>query len=199
MGSEEVVVGHEQDGEGDGSIEVLEAATGAGVELIGTVEALNDLFELAVFSSFGVLICQADDGASFQGQGGALEQSGVVDGMGGGVIGGVAVADEFGGGVWRHGPEGFGEGDERMLSAPGIGEVIGMNGAAGGADSEPGVIPAIGHADIGFIAGDTRIDRAFVKAVKPVAEHGGLAEVVEHGDVREADAEDMLEHVGGHT
>lgn len=199
MTSEEVVVGHEEDGQGNSAIEVLEAATGAGVELIGAVKPFDDLFELAVFSTFGVLISQADDGASFKREGGALEQSGVVDCMGRGVIGRVAVADEFGSGAFGCGSDGFRESDERMLSAPGIGEVIGMDGAADGADSEPGVIPPIGHAGIGFIAGNTRVDRAFVMHVELMTKHGSGIGVVQDSLMGYRSLKDVFKHVSSHS
>ena len=74
-----------------------------------------------------------------------------------------------------------------------------MDGAAGGADREPGEVPAVGDVDIGFIAGDGGVDGCFVVEVKLVTEHGGLIQVIENRDVREVKAEDMFEHVGGHA
>lgn len=169
------------------------------MELIGAIESLDDLFELAVLSAFGVLVGQADDGAALEWQGSALKESRVIDGMDGRVIGRIAVAHELGSGVLWCGSDGFRESDEGMLNTSGVGEVVSVDCAGGGADSEPGVIPAVGHADVGFITGDARIDRTFVMTIERVAEDSGLGQVVQDRDVRDTDAEDMLEHVGAHA
>ena len=115
MTSEEVAMGDEQDGEGDSAVEILEAAAGSGVEFISAIEAFNDLLKLSVFSAFLVLVGQADDRVSFNREGGTLEQSRVVDGVDSRVIGRVAVADEFGGDIFRHSSECFGKGDITTL------------------------------------------------------------------------------------
>lgn len=73
MGSEEVVVGNEENGESDGAIEIVKPATGAGMEFVGAIEAFNDLLKLSVFGTFLVLVGQADDGASFDRQCRALK------------------------------------------------------------------------------------------------------------------------------
>ena len=125
--SKEVVVGDEENGQGNSAIEILEAATGSGVEFICAVEPFDDLFELAVFGAFFIFIGQADDRASFKREGGSLEQSRVVDGVDSGVIGRVAVADEFGGDIFRHSSECFGKGDKSIMCASGVGEMICMN------------------------------------------------------------------------
>ena len=72
VGPEEVVVGDKEDGECDGAIEVFEAGSGAGVELVSAIKAFDDLFELSVFGAFFILVFQADDGSSFQWGCGAL-------------------------------------------------------------------------------------------------------------------------------
>ena len=74
-----------------------------------------------------------------------------------------------------------------------------MNGAVGGADREPSEVPAVGHVDIGFIAGDDLIEGCFVVEVELVTEHGGLIQVVENRDIRKLKAEDIFEHVSGHA
>lgn len=199
MRSEEVVVGNEKDGESDGAVEIVETASGAGMKFIGTIEALNDLFELAVFSTFGVLIGEADDSASFQGQGGALEQSGVVDGMGGGVIGGVAVADELDGGIFRQGSDGFFKCDKSMLSASVVGEMIGVDSAGVGADGEPSVIPSVSDLNVGFVTGDTMVERAFVKHIELMTQHGGGVGVVQDSLVGYRSLKDVFKHVGSHS
>ena len=72
VGPEEVVVGDKEDGECDGAIEVFEAGSGAGVELVSAIKAFDDLLELSVFGAFFILVFQADDGSSFQRGRGAL-------------------------------------------------------------------------------------------------------------------------------
>lgn len=199
MTSEEVVVGDKEDGESDGAIEIVKPASGTGVEFVGAIESFNDLLKLAVFSTFGVLISQADDGASLQGQGGALEQSWMVDGVHSGIIGRVAVGDELDGGIFRRSSDGFFQRDESVANTSGIGEMIGMDGAAGGADNEPGVIPLIGHADIGFIAGDTRVDRAFMMHVELMTKHGSGIGVVQDSLMGYRSLKDVFKHVSSHS
>ena len=120
-------MGDEEDGKCDSTVEVLEAAAGAGVEFVSAIETFDDLFELSVFGAFFVFIGQADDRASFKREGGVLEQSRVIDGVDSGVISGVAVADEFGGDIFRHSSECFGKSDKSIMCASGVGEMICMN------------------------------------------------------------------------
>lgn len=56
MTSEEVVVGDKEDGESDGTIEIIKPAAGAGVEFVGAIESFNDLLKLSVFGTFLVLV-----------------------------------------------------------------------------------------------------------------------------------------------
>ena len=63
--SEEVVVGNEQGGQRYGTALVLEAGPGSGVELVGAVETLDELFEWAELLRFVVFVLQPDDGAAF--------------------------------------------------------------------------------------------------------------------------------------
>ena len=86
-----------------------------------------------------------------------------------------------------------------MLSAPGIGEVISVDGAGVGADREPGVIPPIGHADIGFIAGDAMVDRAFVMHVELMTKHGSGIGVVQDSLMGYRILKDVFKHVSSHS
>lgn len=62
--AQEVVVGDEECREGHRAIEVLETTAGAGVEFVGAVEALDDLFESAVLGAFIIVVGQADNSAT---------------------------------------------------------------------------------------------------------------------------------------
>ena len=62
--AQEVVVGDEECREGHRAIKVLETTAGAGVELVGAVEALDDLFESAVLGAFFIVVGQADNSAT---------------------------------------------------------------------------------------------------------------------------------------
>ncbi len=61
MGAEEVVVGDEQGGEGDGAVARGQAASGAHVVFVGAIEAFDELLEGAEFLRDGVEIFQTDD------------------------------------------------------------------------------------------------------------------------------------------
>ena len=50
--SEEVVVGDKESGENNRAVEVFEAGPGSCVELVGTIEAFDDLLELSIFGAF---------------------------------------------------------------------------------------------------------------------------------------------------
>ena len=101
--------------------------------------------------------------------------------MGGGVIGGVAVADEFESFVFGKGSDGFGEGDESITGSTEIRDVISMDGTGCGADGEPCVIPSIHDTDIRFITGDGGIESAFMVHVEFMAEHSSKICVVQNG------------------
>ena len=123
----------------------------------------------------------------------------MVDGVHSGVIGRVAVGDELDGGIFRRSSDGFFKRDESVANTSDIGEMIGMDGAAGGADNEPGIIPPIGHADIGFIAGDTRVDRAFVMHVELMTKHGSGIGVVQDSLMGYRSLKDVFKHVSSHS
>lgn len=163
-------MGDKEDGESDGAIEVFEAGSSSGVELVGAVKAFDDLLELSVFGAFLIFVFQADDGSSFQPWRSALREGWLIDGVSGRVIGGVAVADEFESFVFRKGSDGFGKGDEGIAGSTGIRDVIGLDGAGCGADGEPCIIPSVHNADIRFITGDDGIERAFMVHVEFMAE-----------------------------
>lgn len=119
--------------------------------------------------------------------------------MGGRVIGGVAVADEFESIVFGKGSDGFGEGDERIAGSTVIRDVIGMDGTGCGADGEPCIIPSIHNADIRFITGDYGVKWAFIVHVEFVAEDGGSVGVIEDGLMRDGYLKDILEHMSRHS
>jgi len=58
----EVVEGHEECGQGNDPIEVLEAGTWPGMELVGAVESLDQLLEGPVLLALLVEVSQADNG-----------------------------------------------------------------------------------------------------------------------------------------
>jgi len=62
--AQEVVVGDEEGCEGHCAIEVFETTAGAGVEFVGAIEALDDLFESAVLGAFFIVVGQADNSAT---------------------------------------------------------------------------------------------------------------------------------------
>lgn len=197
--SEEVVVGDEESGKCYRAVEVFEATPGAGVELVGAVETFDDLLELSIFGAFLILVFQADDGTAFQRLSCFFFAGQIVDGVDSGVIGRVAVTDEFDDSVFGDGSDGFVESDEGVTSASGIRDVIGMDSAGFGSDGEPGVIPSVEDADIGFISGGTRVDGTFMMEIELMAEDGGGIRIVENGLMRDGSLEDIFEHVGSHS
>ena len=52
--SHEVVKSHEECGQSDGTVEVFEASTRSGVELVGTVQTFHELLEDAIGFAFGI-------------------------------------------------------------------------------------------------------------------------------------------------
>lgn len=197
--SEEVVVGDKESGKGDGAVEVFEAAPGASVELVGAVEAFDDLRELAIFGAFVVLVFEADDGAAFKWWSCVLFSGLMVNGVDSGVIGRIAVTDEFDDGIFGDGSESFFESDESIVRSSGVRDVIGMDSAGVGSDSEPGIIPLVEDADIGFIRGGTRVDGSFMMEIELMAEDGSGIGVVENGLMRDGSLKDVFEHVSRHS
>ena len=61
VGSQEVVVSYEESSENDSAVGVFESAACASVELVGTVEAFDELLEGPVLSTFIVIIGESDD------------------------------------------------------------------------------------------------------------------------------------------
>lgn len=61
MRSQEVVVGDEECGQDSSAVYVFESAPSAGVELIGTIQAFDELLERAILLTFIVIIGEFDD------------------------------------------------------------------------------------------------------------------------------------------
>ena len=59
--AQEVVVGSEKDGESERAVAGIEAAGGAAVEAIGTVEAFDELFEGTPLGGLVVEVFEAED------------------------------------------------------------------------------------------------------------------------------------------
>lgn len=123
----------------------------------------------------------------------------MVDGVDGGVIGRVAVGDELDGDIFRRSSDGFFQRDESVANTSGTGEMIGVDGAGVGADGEPSVIPLGIDPNVGFVTGDTMVDRAFVKHIELMTKHGSGIGVVQDSLVGYRNLKDVFKHVGSHS
>ena len=195
MGAEEVVVGDEEGGEGDGAVARGKAASGADVVLVGAIEAFDELLEGAKFFRYGVEIFQADhlsQGVRRLGRG-AMR----VEEVQAGLISGVAVGDEAQGPVLGQGARGFpqrhGGGQSIALGS----DVIGRDVMSLGIEKEKSVVVLAVDAEVGFIAGGGVAEGALVAEVEGVAGVSGRLGIVEDGLVAEGHAEDLPEDLGG--
>ena len=91
MRAHEVVVCDEEHREGHGTVEGLESSAGSGMELIGSVEALDYLLEASVFAAFLVEVLQADNSPLRD----VIFLGHAVVGHCGAVVGRVSVGDKF--------------------------------------------------------------------------------------------------------
>ncbi len=91
----EVVVGYEERGECNGSVEVLEPSSWPGVELVGSVEPFDELFVLAIGFAFRIEVFQTDDGVLIENAEVAVFDGFGVVGGNGTIVGGQSVGDEF--------------------------------------------------------------------------------------------------------
>lgn len=124
MGAQEVVVRHNECGEGNGAVGGFEPGGGTDVEFEGAVEAFDELFKGSEFSGYFVEVLESDD---------LLERDlmflvafGVEEHDAGGV-GRVAVGDEGKFLVGAGGADGFIHGDGGGESFPGVGDVAGSD------------------------------------------------------------------------
>lgn len=125
MGAQEVVVRHNERGEGNGAVGGFEPGGGADVEFEGAVEAFDELFERSEFSGYFVEVLESDD---------LLKRdlvffvaAGVEEHDAGGV-GRVAVGDECEFLVWSGGTDSLVHGDDGGKSFAIVRDVIGRNG-----------------------------------------------------------------------
>lgn len=109
-------MGDEEDGKRESAVEVLEAASGACMELVCAVEALDELLVCSELLAFGIVVFETDDGAAYDGVAAGLR----INEVHGRVIGRVAVADEFDGFAIGQKPDGFVECDCGMFSVSGV-------------------------------------------------------------------------------
>ena len=148
-----VVEGDEERGQRHDTIEVLEACSWAGMELVCTVEAFDQLFEGAELFTFVIKVLQPDDGALCQQLVVVmLLRLGIVcnDGT---VVRGQAVGDDFGivalGFLWCS----IGtvkQGESRLCSTC-VGDVVPTDSPTDSVDKQPCVVGDSFYGDIGFV------------------------------------------------
>jgi len=130
------------------------------VELIGTVESLDELFEWAELLGFVILVFQANDRSALQGF--ACPVGLGVDHVYGQIVGGVAVADELDGqcGFSIKIAESAVERRSGFDRIPFFAEVPGADCPSLGANNEPGVLPMPGDLGVRFVAGKLIIPKS---------------------------------------
>lgn len=112
-------------------------------------------------------------------------------------ISGVAVGDEHNWLVGSSRANGFTHGDGGWQCAARVGEVISSNLPTACRDKEKDIGVLTADFDVGFIAGAVVINLAFMGKVEAVAIISGRFGIVEHGLIRDDDAEDLPEHLRG--
>ena len=197
MGAEEVVVGDEQGGEGQGAVGGGKAAGGADVIFVSTIEAFDKLFEGAELRRGGFQILQTD--YLSQRVGGLGSGSMSVEEVQAGLISGVAVGDEAQGLIGGQGAGSLAQGHGGGQGIALRGDVIGRDVMPLGVEKEESVWVLAGDPDIGFVAGGGVADRAFVAEVEGVAVISGGLGIVEDRLVAEGHAEDSAQDLGGLT
>jgi len=125
MAAEEVVVGNEKDGEGEGAIAGGKAAGRSDVVFVSAIQAFDELLEGAKLGGGGVAIFQTDH--LLQSVGGLGRSAVGVEEVEAGLISGVAIGDEAQGLRVGHGAGGLAEGHGSRQSIAFGGEVIGSN------------------------------------------------------------------------
>ena len=91
--SKEVVIGDKESGDADGAVSIFEAASGASMELIGSVKPFDNLLELTILLAFFILITKADHFTAFEWHSFFI----TVDGMGCCAVGWIAITDKLNG------------------------------------------------------------------------------------------------------
>ena len=179
----EVLEGHEERGQGNNAIEVLEAGPWPGVELVGAIEAFDQLLEGAVFRALRVEVAQADNGAlGEQILLGVFTHSSVVSHHGT-IVRGQPVGDQFDGGALRRVRRPVATVDQREgrfgLSA--VGKVVAADGTGVLLDDESGVVGEAFDLDVGLISSTGSPGHWSVGIDEAVQIAGGGIDVVDDG------------------
>lgn len=194
MGPHEVVECNKESGQCTSSVKGLEAGPWAGVIFVSSVEALNKLFELAVFSAFLVQVFKPDDG--FFGQFVGVVGDVFIIGQDGRIVGRVAIGDEFRGRVSTSRlTVAVVEQREGRLHFSFLGEVVSANSSGFRVNDEPGVSPLSIDNDVGFIGGGDIGGRRAIRIDIRRQVGGGGTDIVQDGLVRDGDVEDALKCV----
>lgn len=148
VGTEEVVVGHEQSSQNCCAVHAVKTGGGTHVVFESSVQSLNKLFESSPLLGFGVKILQADNLL-------VPDRRAIIEGiqeMDAGGIGGIAVGNENEILVRRCRTDSFLHGNNGRQSTPVVREVIGGDFEAFRGNEEEDVVMLAEDLDVGFIA-----------------------------------------------
>lgn len=197
VGSEEVVVRDEENGEDKGAVAGIEARSGAGVEAIGAIESFDELFEGAVLRGRFVEVFQAEDLGEGEGVRQVFFLAFGVDEVNAGGVGAQAIEDEMGF-ASRCGASDFVHGDNGVLGVAFGGDMIAgdLVGLRPHEEKRVGLLPV--DFDENFVAGTEGIGRPFVREIELVQVTGGSLAVVEDGLVGQRNLEDLAQNACSH-
>lgn len=201
MWAHEVVEGHKESGESDDAIEVFEAGTWSSVELVGAVEAFDQLLEGAVSFALGIEVFQADNGVFCEHVISGICACGGIISDDGTVVRRQAISDQTAEmafrGVWR--AVATGEQSQSGFDATGVGDIVATDGAGILSDDEPGVVGKAFDLDVSLV-GCTCADRIRAVSIDELAEiRGGSVNVIDDRLVRDGDVKNTLESLSGHS
>jgi len=196
VGSQEVVVSHDERDESHGAVHGLKPSGGPDMVFNGAVEAFDKLFEWSELSGYFVEVLESDDLFKHDLM---IFVALFVKEQGSGDVGWVAVGDESEFLVGVGGADGFVHGDSGGQGFAVVRDVVGRNRVFFGRDEQEDVSPLSEDFDIGFIAGGFVIDGPFEPQVELVAMVGCGFGVIQDGLTGYADIEDNAHDVGGFT
>ena len=188
VGTEEVVVGNEQSGQGHSAIEGVKAGSGPDMVFEGSVQAFDQLLQCSPLCGFGVQVLEADDLFMLDRRVVISQRIQVVDA---GRIGRITVGHEDDLQIGSSGPGSFLHGNNGGKGRPVVGDVIGGDFEALGRNKEENVVMLAQDLDVGFIAGGNGIDAAFVVEIEAVAVKSCCCGIVQHCLIRNPDIEDV--------
>lgn len=197
MWPQEIVVGDEECGQGDGPIPRAKTIGDVDVMFVSAIETFDELFITPIFFGFAVEVLQANHLVVGKGLAARLRLALRIEKVEPIGVSRITIGDKTQCLLGAGGSSGFFHRDRRRQRAARIGDVISDDLSPCFREKKEHVGMLTANFDVGFIASQMRIQRAFVREIEAMTVKSRGFRVIEHGLMREGNTKELPEHQRG--